>query len=64
LKMLERWMDRTPKCPEFPGLVFPYRNNLVSGYYLLDRFRFGLDRLGIDHEKKKADGSLSKIHVL
>jgi len=53
LKMLERWLDRVPKCPEFPGLVFPYRNKMVSGWYILDRFQFGLDRLGIDHKKRR-----------
>ena len=23
LKMLERWLDRAPECPQYPGLVFP-----------------------------------------
>ena len=53
LKILERWLDRMPECPEYPGLVFPYRSKMVSGYYILDRFRYGLDRLGIDHEKRR-----------
>ena len=53
LKMLERWIERKPETPEFPGLVFPYRGKPVANYYILDRFRFGLDRLGIDHEKRR-----------
>jgi integrase len=53
VSILERWMDRTPVCPEYPGLVFPYRSKMVSAYYILDRFRFGLDRLGIDYEKRR-----------
>jgi len=53
LKILERWLDRTPKCPDYPGLVFPYRNKLVSAGYILDSFRFGLDNLGIDYEKRR-----------
>jgi len=53
LKVLERWMDRTPKCSEFPGLVFPYRNKIISASYIFDRFRYGLDNLGIDHEKRR-----------
>jgi integrase len=53
LKMLERWLDRTPECPEYPGLVFSYRSKPIANYYILDRFRFGLDRLGIDYEKRR-----------
>jgi integrase len=53
LKILERWLDRAPECPEYPGLVFSYRSKPIASYYLLDRFRFGLDRLGIDHEKRR-----------
>ena len=53
IRMLERWLDRTPECPNYPGLIFPYRNKAVSSYYILDRFRFGLDRMGIDHEKRR-----------
>jgi hypothetical protein len=22
--MLERWLDRAPECPDYPGLVFSY----------------------------------------
>jgi len=53
IKILERWLDRTPACPEYPGLVFPYGKKLISPYYILDRLRYGLDRLGIDHEKRR-----------
>jgi integrase len=53
LKMLERWLERYPETPQYPGLVFPYHEKPVANYYLLDRFRFGLDRLGIDHEKRR-----------
>jgi integrase len=53
LRILAYWMDRTPKCLEFPGLVFPYRSKIVSASYILDRFRYGLDNLGIDHEKRR-----------
>jgi integrase len=53
LKMLERWLDRAPECPQYPGLVFPYRGKPVTSYYILDRFKFGLDRLGIDYEKRR-----------
>jgi len=52
-KMLERWMDRKHECLNYPGLVFPYRDMMVSGYYILDRFRYGLDRMGIDHESRR-----------
>jgi integrase len=53
LKMLERWLDRAPECPEYPGLIFSYRRKPIANYYILDRFRFGLDRLGIDYEKRR-----------
>ena len=53
MKMLERWLTRVPKCPQYPDLLFPYRGKPVATYYLLDRFRFGLDRMGIDHEKRR-----------
>jgi integrase len=53
LKMLERWLDRAPVCPDYPGLVFSYRGKPIASYYIMDRFRFGLDRLGIDHEKRR-----------
>ena len=53
LKMLERWLDRAPECPDYPGLVFSYRGKPVANYYILDRFRFGLDKLGIDHEARR-----------
>jgi integrase len=53
LKMLERWLERSPECPGYPGLVFSYRGKPVANYYILDRFRFGLDNLGIDHETRR-----------
>jgi integrase len=53
LKILERWLERTPEAPNYPGLVFSYRGKPVANYYILDRFRFGLDKLGIDHEKRR-----------
>jgi integrase len=53
IKMLERWLDRAPECPEYPGLVFSYRGKPIANYYILDRFRFGLDKLKIDHEKRR-----------
>ncbi len=53
IKMLERWFERMPECSEYPGLIFSYRGKPVANYYILDRFRFGLDRLGIDHEKRR-----------
>jgi integrase len=53
LRILERWLDRAPECQNYPGLVFPYRGKPVANYYILDRFRFGLDKLGIDHEKRR-----------
>jgi integrase len=53
LKMLERWLDRAPECPDYPGLVFSYRGKPIASYYILDRFRFGLDKLKIDHETRR-----------
>jgi len=53
LKMLERWLERMPECPDFPGLVFSYREKPIANYYILDRFKFGLDRLGIDYETRR-----------
>ncbi|MDR0301460.1 MAG: tyrosine-type recombinase/integrase [Treponema sp.] len=53
LKMLERWLDCREETPEYPGLVFSYRGKPVANYYILDRFRFGLDKLGIDYEKRR-----------
>jgi integrase len=53
LKMLERWLERAPECPGYPGLVFSYRGKPVANYYILDRFRFGLDKLGIDYETRR-----------
>jgi integrase len=53
LKMLERWLDRTPECPGYPGLVFSYRGKPIANYYILDRFRFGLDKMKIDHKMRR-----------
>jgi integrase len=57
LRMLERRLERAPEsgtaAHDYPGLIFPYRGKPAANYYILDRFRFGLDRLGIDHEKRR-----------
>jgi integrase len=53
LKMLERWLDRAPETPDFPGLVFSYREKPVANYYILDRFRYGLQNAGIDYETRR-----------
>jgi hypothetical protein len=34
LKMLSRWLDRAPECPDYPGLVFSYRGKPVANYYI------------------------------
>jgi integrase len=53
LKMLERWLSRAPECPDYPGLVFSYRGKPIANYYILDRFRFGFDRMGIDYGTRR-----------
>jgi integrase len=53
LKMLERWLERIPECPNYPGLIFPYRGKPVANYYILDRFRYGLKNAGIDYESRR-----------
>jgi integrase len=53
MRMLLRWLEIAPDCPDYPGLVFSYRNKPVANYYILDRFRFGLDRLGIDYVTRR-----------
>jgi len=53
LKMLERWLEHSPENLQYPGLVFSYRGKPISKWYILDRFNFGLDRLGIDHTKRR-----------
>jgi integrase len=30
LKMLERWLDRAPECPDYPGLVFSYHGKPIA----------------------------------
>jgi hypothetical protein len=50
-------LERAPECGaiahEYPGLVFSYHGKPIANYYIRDRFRFGLDRLGIDHEARR-----------
>ena len=53
MKMLTRWFDLMPESPNCPGLIFPYHGKPVANYYILDRFRFALDRLGIDHKTRR-----------
>ncbi|MDR0444463.1 MAG: site-specific integrase [Treponema sp.] len=53
LKMLKRWLDRAPECPQCPGLVFSYRGKPIANYYILDRFHFGLKNAGIDYENRR-----------
>jgi integrase len=57
LKMLERWLDRAPECGAiahgYPGLVFPYHGKPIANYYILDRFRYGLENTGIDYETRR-----------
>jgi integrase len=53
LKMLARWLERTPECPGYPGLVFSYHGKPVANYYILDRFRYGLQNTGIDCENRR-----------
>ncbi|ULQ60388.1 site-specific integrase [Brucepastera parasyntrophica] len=53
MNMLKRWLSLMPHTPEFPGLVFPYNGKPVASYYLLDRFRFGLEKAGIDYKARR-----------
>jgi integrase len=53
LRMLARWLDRMPDCSEYPGLIFPYRGKPVANYYILDRFRYGLQNAGINCEGRR-----------
>ncbi|MDR1444934.1 MAG: site-specific integrase [Treponema sp.] len=53
LKMLIRWLDQTPECPAYPGLVFSYHGKPIANYYILDRFRYGLQNAGIDYESRR-----------
>ena len=53
MKMLTRWLKIAPEIENYPGLVFPYHEKPVASYYLLDRFRFGLDNLGIDYTTRR-----------
>jgi integrase len=51
LKMLERWLGRAPESSGYPGLVFSYHGKPIANYYILDRFRYGLQNAGINYEK-------------
>jgi integrase len=53
LKVLERWLGRVPKCKAFPNLIFPYHERPITGYYILDRFRYGLKNAGINCENRR-----------
>ncbi|MDR2406539.1 MAG: site-specific integrase [Bacteroidales bacterium] len=53
LKMLERWLGRVPESSGYPGLVFSYHEKPIANYYILDRFRYGLENAGIDYEKRR-----------
>jgi integrase len=53
LRMLERWIERTPECPDYPGLVFSYHEKPIANYYILYRFRYGLQNAGIDYESRR-----------
>jgi integrase len=53
LKILNRWLDRVPDTPDYPGLVFSYHGKPVANYYILDRFRYGLKNAGIDYETRR-----------
>ena len=53
MKMVERWLDIMPESEDFPGLVFPYHDKPITGYFILSRFKYGLDNLGIDYETRR-----------
>ena len=53
LKMLTCWLNKNPEVPGFPGMIFSYRKKPVSGYYILDRFQYGLSRMGIDYKTRR-----------
>ena len=53
LKTLERWLNKYPEVPGFPGMLFSYRKNPIASYYALDRFKFGLSRMGIDYKTRR-----------
>ncbi len=53
MKMLLRWLDIVHEPETYPGLVFPYHNKPVASYYLLDRFKYGLDNVGIDYTTRR-----------
>jgi integrase len=53
MNMLKRWLERAPECPNYPGLVFSYHGKPIANYYILDRFRYGLQNAGIDYESRR-----------
>jgi integrase len=53
LRMLARWLERAPECPGYPGLVFPYHGKPIANYYILDRFRYGLQNVGINYVDRR-----------
>jgi integrase len=53
LRMLNRWLERAPECPAYPGLVFSYHGKPIANYYILDRFRYGLQNSGIDYKSRR-----------
>jgi integrase len=57
MRMLERWLERAPECGaiahSYPGLLFPYHGKPVANYYIIDRFRYGLQNAGIDYKTRR-----------
>lgn len=53
MNMLNYWQAIAPELDKYPGLVFSYRQKPVANYYILDRFRFGLDNVGIDYKNRR-----------
>jgi integrase len=53
MNMLKRWLERVPECFDYPGLVFSYHRKPIANYYILDRFRYGLQNAGIDYETRR-----------
>jgi integrase len=57
--MLERWPERVPECPEYPGMVFSYHEKPIANYYILNRLRYGLQNAGINYETRRL-----RVHCL
>jgi integrase len=53
MNMLKRRLERAPECSDYPGLVFSYHGKPIANYYILDRFRYGLQNTGIDYESRR-----------